>query len=215
MEYRFKKYWRKTGLNEEWGSILLNLIIEKKPKHFLEIGVFCGVTSRNVCELLNKIHKGDFSYTGVDLFGEKTLSEKNESEPEYIKNQKFSNPLKHLYYNILLKENLNSIESVEKFLKKFKKNIHLIKGDTNKVLKKVDLSNIDFALIDGGHSYKTVLNDLNILFSFMKKKSKTILCDDYIDASYITEVKTAVDDFVKNNHLKMRIIKGKFALITT
>ena len=79
MEYRFKKYWRKTGLNEEWGSILLNLIIEKKPKHFLEIGVFCGVTSRNVCELLNKIHKGDFSYTGVDLFGEKTLSEKNES----------------------------------------------------------------------------------------------------------------------------------------
>ena len=151
----------------------------------------------------------------ADLFGEKTLSEKNESEPEYIKNQKFSNPLKHLYYNILLKENLNSIESVEKFLKKFKKNIHLIKGDTNKVLKKVDLSNIDFALIDGGHSYKTVLNDLNILFSFMKKKSKTILCDDYIDASYITEVKTAVDDFVKNNHLKMRIIKGKFALITT
>ena len=215
MQYRFKKYWRKTGLNEEWGSILLNLIIEKKPKHFLEIGVFCGVTSRNVCELLNKIHKGDFSYTGVDLFGEKILSEKNESEPEYIKNQKFSNPLKHLYYNILLKENLNSIESVEKFLKKFKKNIHLIKGDTNKVLKKVDLSNIDFALIDGGHSYKTVLNDLNILFSFMKKKSKTILCDDYIDASYITEVKTAVDDFVKNNHLKMRIIKGKFALITT
>ena len=215
MEYRFKKYWRKTGLNEEWGSILLNLIIEKKPKHFLEIGVFCGVTSRNVCELLNKIHKGDFSYTGVDLFGEKILSQKNESEPEYIKNQKFSNPLKHLYYNILLKENLNSIESVEKFLKKFKKNIHLIKGDTNKVLKKVDLSNIDFALIDGGHSYKTVLNDLNILFSFMKKKSKTILCDDYIDASYITEVKTAVDDFVKNNHLKMRIIKGKFALITT
>jgi len=215
LEHRFKKYWRKTGLNEEWGSILLNLIIEKKPKHFLEIGVFCGVTSRNVCELLNKIHKGDFSYTGVDLFGEKILSKKNESEPEYIKNQKFSNPLKHLYYNILLKENLNSIESVEKFLKKFKKNIHLIKGDTNKVLKKVDLSNIDFALIDGGHSYKTVLNDLNILFSFMKKKSKTILCDDYIDASYITEVKTAVDDFVKNNHLKMRIIKGKFALIIT
>ena len=136
-------------------------------------------------------------------------------EPEYIKNQKFSNPLKHLYYNILLKENLNSIESIEKFLKKFKKNIHLVKGDTNKVLKKIDLSNIDFAFIDGGHSYKTVFNDLNILFSSMKKKSKTILCDDYIDASYITEVKSAVDDFVKNNHIKMKIIKGKFALITT
>ena len=215
MEFRFKKYGRKTGLDDEWGNILLNIIKEKKPKHFLEIGVFCGVTSRNICELLNKIHKGDFSYTGVDLFGERILSKENEVEPEYIKNQKFSNPLKHLYYNILLKENLNSIESIEKFLKKFKKNIHLVKGDTNKVLKKIDLSNIDFAFIDGGHSYKTVFNDLNILFSSMKKKSKTILCDDYIDASYITEVKSAVDDFVKNNHIKMKIIKGKFALITT
>ena len=215
MHFKFKKYWRKTGLNEEWGTILLNLIVEKKPKHFLEIGVFCGVTSRNVCEVLSQIHEGDFSYTGVDLFGEKTQLDKNESVPKYIENQKFSNPLKHFYYNLLMRENLNSIESVEKFLKKFKKNIHLIKGDTNKVLKEIDLSNIDFAFIDGGHSYKTVLNDLNILFSFMKKKSKTILCDDYIDASYITEVKTAVDDFVKNNNLNLKVINGKFALITT
>ena len=132
--------------------------------------MFCGVTSRNVCEVLSQIHEGDFSYTGVDLFGEKTQLDKNESVPKYIENQKFSNPLKHFYYNLLMRENLNSIESVEKFFKKFKKNIHLIKGDTNKVLKEIDLSNIDFAFIDGGHSYKTVLNDLNILFSFMKKK---------------------------------------------
>ncbi len=215
MQYKFKKYWRKTGLDEEWGNILLDLILDKKPKHFLEIGVFCGVTSRNVCELLDKIHKGNFSYTGVDLFGEKKLSKEDEVEPKYIKNQKFSNPLKHLYYNVILKENLNSIESIENFLKKFKKNILLVKGDTNKVLKQIDLSNIDFAFIDGGHSYKTVLNDLNILFSFMKKKSKTIVCDDYIDASYITEVKPAVDDFVKKNNLSLKIIKEKFALITT
>ena len=93
----------------------------KKPKHFLEIGVFCGVTSRNVCEVLSQIHEGDFSYTGVDLFGEKTQLDKNESVPKYIENQKFSNPLKHFYYNLLMRENLNSIESVEKFLKKFKK----------------------------------------------------------------------------------------------
>ena len=83
------------------------------------MGVFCGVTSRNVCELLNTIHNGDFSYTGFDLFGEKTDQELNEAEPEYIKNQKFSNPLKHIYYNLLLKENLNSTTSIEKFLKKF------------------------------------------------------------------------------------------------
>ena len=215
MNIRFKKYWRKTGLNEEWGNLLLKIISEKKPKHFLEVGVFCGVTSRNICELLNNIHQGEFSYTGFDLFGEKIKHELNEVEPEYIKSQKFSNPFKHIYYNILLKENLNSTESIEKFLKKFKKNINLVKGDTNKTLKHTDLNKIDFAFIDGGHSYETTYNDLSILYSSMRNKSKTIICDDYADASYITEVKKAVDDFVKEKNLSLEIIKNKFALIKT
>ena len=215
MNFKFKKYWRKTGLNEEWGSLLLSIISEKKPKNFLEVGVFCGVTSRNVCELLNTIHNGDFSYTGFDFFGEKTDQELNEAEPEYIKNQKFSNPLKHIYYNLLLKENLNSTISIEKFLKKFKNNINLVKGDTNKTLTQADLSKIDFAFVDGGHSYETTYNDLTMLYSSMKNRSKTIVCDDYIDASYITDVKKAVDDFVKENNLNFEVIKNKFVLITT
>ena len=215
MNFKFKKYWRKTGLNEEWGNTLLQIILQKKPKHFLEIGVFCGVTSRNVCEVLNTIHNKDFTYSGFDLFGEKVNQELNEIKPEYIKNQKFSNPLKHFYYNIILKENLNSIDSVKKFLNKFKNNINLVKGDTNKTLPQHDLNKIDFAFIDGGHSYETTYSDLSILYSFMKNKAKTIVCDDYMDATYITEVKTAVDDFVKKNNLKFEIIKGKFFLIET
>ena len=215
MNIKFKKYWRKKGLNEEWGNVLLKIIFEKKPKHFLEVGVFCGVTSRNICELLNNIHKGDFSYIGFDLFGEKINHELNEVEPEYIKSQRFSNPLKHIYYNFLLKENLNSRKSIEKFLKKFKKNINLVKGDTNKTLKETNLKKIDFAFIDGGHSYETTYNDLSTLYLSMKNRSKTIVCDDYADASYITEVKKAVDDFVKEKNLSLEIIKNKFALIKT
>ena len=215
MNFKFKKYWRKTGLNEKWGNTLIELILEKKPKNFLEIGVFCGVTSRNICELLNNIHRGDFSYMGFDLFGEKLNQNLNESEPEYIKSQKFSNPLKHIYYNIIFKENLNSKESIEKFLSKFKKNITLVKGDTNRTLKERDLSKVDFAFIDGGHSYITTYNDLSILYSFMKGKKKTIICDDYMDASYITEVKKSVDDFVKKNNLKFKVVKDKFVLIET
>ena len=215
MDFKFRRYWRKTGLKKKWGNLLLDLVASKKPKHFLEIGVFCGVTSRNVCDLLDQIHNGDFSYTGFDLFGEKIDQTLNEVEPEYVKTQKFSNPLKHFYYNVILKENLNSIESIEKFLKKFKKNITLVKGDTNITLKQNDLSKVDFAFIDGGHSYKTTYNDLSILYSFMKDKKRTIVCDDYIDASYITEVKKAVDDFIKKNSLKFEVIKKKFVLITT
>jgi len=215
LNIKFKKYWRKTGLNEKWGNLLLKIISEKKPKHFLEVGVFCGVTSRNICELLNNIHQGEFSYTGFDLFGEKIKQALNEIEPEYIKNQKFSNPFKHIYYNLLLKENLNSTESIKKFLKKFKKNINLVRGDTNKTLKLADLSKIDFAFIDGGHSYETTYNELNMLYASMKNRSKTIVCDDYIDASYITDVKKAVDDFVKENNLNLEVIKNKFVLIKT
>ena len=214
MSYKFKKYWRKTGLNEYWGNVLLDLIKEKKPKHFLEIGVFCGVTARNVCELLNIINKGNFTYTGFDLFGEKINDNLNEVEPEYIKSQKFSNPLKNFYYNFLLKENLNSIESIQKFLKKFRQNIKLIKGDTNITLKQFDLSQIDFAFIDGGHSYETTLNDIETIYKSNKTKELLILCDDYQDASYITEVKKAVDQFVEVYKLNIRIIEGKFALIS-
>ena len=212
MNYKFKKFWRKTGLNEYWGNVLLDLIKEKKPKHFLEIGVFCGVTSRNVCELLNIINKGNFSYIGFDLFGEKVNESLNEAEPEYIKSQKFSNPLKGFYYNYLKKENLNSIESVSNFLKKFENNITLIKGDTNVTLKNNITSNIDFAFVDGGHSYKTAYSDLETLYDRMKNKNATILCDDYLDASYITETKNAIDDFSKKNNLVLKIIKNKFAM---
>jgi hypothetical protein len=45
----------------------------------------------------------------------------------------------------------------------------------------------------------------------MKNKRSTIVCDDYLDASYITEVKSAVDDFAKKNNLPIKLIKNKFA----
>ena len=212
MDFKFKKYWRKTGLSPKWGNKLLNIVKEKNPKHFLEIGVFCGVTSRNICEFLNLAQQGNFTYTGVDIFGDDN-SDHDEIKPKYISNQKFSNPFKHIYYNLYLKENLNSLESVKRFLKKFENKISLHKGDSNKVLKKLDLKKIDFAFIDGGHSYQTTLNDLKHIYANMKGKKGTIVCDDYQDASYITEVKKAIDDYVKKESLSLRIIEGKFAVI--
>ena len=70
MNFKYKTYWRKTGLKGNWGDIFLNLVAKHKPKNFLEIGVFCGVTTRNTCNLLNQIHSNDFNYEGIDLFGE-------------------------------------------------------------------------------------------------------------------------------------------------
>ena len=112
-----------------------------------------------------------------------------------------------------MKENLNSLNSVRKFLKDFEDRVSLHKGNSNEVLKNLDIQKIDFAFIDGGHSYQTTLNDLEIVYENMKGKKGTIVCDDYQDASYITDVKKAIDDYVKKKRLSLRVIEGKFAVI--
>ena len=211
MNLNYKSYWRKTGLKGKWGNIFLQRLSTYNPKNVLEIGVFCGVTARNTCDLLEKINGKDFSYIGVDLFGSDQSETKDEIEPTFLKDQKFSNPLKNIYYNYILRENLNSIESVSKLLKKYSSNIKLIAGDTNKVLKEINLQNIDFVFLDGGHSYQTVTNDLSVLYESMRGKNKVILCDDYGEASFIQEVKKAIDDFSNKNNIKINTIENRFA----
>ena len=215
MKLNYKSYWRKTGLKGKWGNIFLNRLNLHNPKNVLEIGVFCGVTARNICDFLNKKNGNKFFYIGVDLFGSNQNNKKNEIEPTFLKDQRFSNPLKNLYYNYILKENLNSVKSVYKLLNKYNKNIKLIAGDTNKVLKEIDLNNIDFTFLDGGHSYKTVMNDLSILYENMKGKKKVILCDDYGKESCIEEVEKAINDFTSKNNLKLSLIENRFAEIIT
>ena len=215
MQLKYKSYWRKSGLKGKWGNIFLERLLYHSPKSVLEIGVFCGVTARNTCDLLDKINGKDFTYVGVDLFGSNQSEKKDEIEPTFLKDQKFSNPLKNIYYNYILKENLNSIKSVSKLLKNYTDNIKLIAGDTNKVLKELDLQNIDFTFLDGGHSYQTVINDLTILYESMKDKKKVILCDDYGKESYIPEVEKAINDFAKKNNLKLKLIENRFVEIIT
>ena len=211
MNLSYKSYWRKTGLKGKWGNIFLQRLSTYNPKNVLEIGVFCGVTARNTCDLLEKINGKDFSYIGVDLFGSDQSEIKDEIEPTFLKDQKFSNPLKNIYYNYILRENLNSIESVSKLLKRYSSNIKLIAGDTNKVLKEINLQNIDFVFLDGGHSYQTVTSDLSVLYESMRGKNKVILCDDYGEASFIQEVKKAIDDFSNKNNIKINTIENRFA----
>ena len=68
---KYKKYFRKTSLKQKGvGDFFLDEIAKKKPKIFLEVGVFHGVTARNVCELLHNIHGKEFKYIGLDLFEE-------------------------------------------------------------------------------------------------------------------------------------------------
>jgi len=205
---KYRKYFRKTSLKQKGdGDFFLNEIRIKKPKHFLEVGVFHGVTARNVCELLFEIHRNDFQYIGLDLF------EKNdENKSEVIPNTKLSNPLKQIYFKYIKKQDPYTLEAVEDLLKKFKDNVHLIKGNSNKLLKTIDMSKIDYVFLDGGHDYETVKNDLNCCEEVINRNG-TILCDDY-NLSYAPGVKKAIDEYVKNNNLKCEILlNSRFAKI--
>ena len=200
---RYKRYFRKTSLKQKGvGDFFLNEILAKKPKFFLEVGVFHGVTARNVCELLYQIHGSDFQYIGLDLF-----EVNNENKSEIIPNTEFSNPLKKIYFKYIKKQDPYSISAVRDLLKKFKNNVNLIKGNSNIILKKIDMSKIDFVFLDGGHNYKTVLNDLKCCNEVVKNNG-IILCDDY-DLSFAPGVKKAVDEFVLENNFDCQIICNK------
>ena len=200
---RYKKYFRKTSLKQKGvGDFFLNEILAKKPKFFLEVGVFHGVTARNVCELLYQIHGSSFQYIGLDLF-----EVNNENKSEIIPNTEFLNPLKKIYFKYIKKQDPYSISAVRDLLKKFKNNVNLIKGNSNIILKKIDMSKIDFVFLDGGHNYKTVLNDLKCCNEVVKNNG-IILCDDY-DLSFAPGVKKAVDEFVLENNFDCQIICNK------
>ena len=203
---KYKKYFRKTSLKQKGvGDFFLQEILKKKPKNFLEIGVFHGVTARNVCELLNFVHKGEFNYIGIDLFDEK-------KDNEIIPNINFTNPFKKIYFKYILRENPYTKESVENLLAKFKSKIKLIKGDTNEILGTINLKNIDYVFLDGGHNYETVKNDLNFCKKILSNNG-TVLCDDY-NLSYAPGVKKAVDEFVNHNNYSCELLwNTRFAKI--
>ena len=204
---KYKKYWRKTSLKQKGiGDLFLNEILLSNPKKFLEIGVFQGVTSRNICELLYEMHGANFKYIGVDIF---ELDEK--SNNEVIPNINFRNPLKQFYYRYIKKENPYSLISVKKLLKKFEKNVEILKGDSKKILSNIDLTEVDYVFLDGGHSYETVKNDLNNC-KIVIENNGIVLCDDY-NLSYAPGVKKAIDEFSNIEQYSTKILFERFVKI--
>ena len=210
--FKYKEYWRKAGLKKYFGQIFIDLVKQQRPKNFLEIGVFTGVTARNVCELLSSINNNDFFYLGIDLFEDFEDVISKEVVPEFlVKKQNFSNPLKSLVYNFLFKEKLNSLDSVSKFLKKFENNIELKKGNSLSILPKTDLKIFDMIFVDGGHSYETVKFELEIILKNIKNNC-LVVCDDY-SLQEATGVRKAIDESVRENSCNFKVVANRFACL--
>ena len=137
--------------------------------------------------------------------------------PKSLKNEcipktTFSNPLKSIYYRFIVKTDPYSLQSVNKLLKKFEKNVNIIKGNSNEVLKKINLNEIDYVFVDGGHKYETVKNDLENLTQIVNNNG-IILCDDY-NLSYAPGVKEAIDEYIFRKKYNLKIFNSRFAEIT-
>ena len=104
-----------------------------------------------------------------------------------------------------------SIKSVNDLLKKYKNNIEIIQGNTNEKLRNLNIKDVDYIFIDGGHDYHTVKNDLANCKNFIRKGG-TILCDDY-DLSQAPGVKKAIDEFVIENNCEFSILEKRFGKI--
>jgi predicted O-methyltransferase YrrM len=204
---KYKNYYRKTSFKKDKvnAEILLSLVNEYKPKKFLEVGVLEGATARNVCEIMYKLHGNNFNYFGIDLFGH-DMSANNEKEFTPI-SKKYSNPFKFIYFNFILRHHPNSLKGVNYLLKKFNNSVNLYQGYSKNLLRKINLQSIDFVFLDGGHSYKTVKEDLEILLENLKTNSVVVL-DDYDQKDY--GVRKAADE-VKDKFENYE--KGRFLLI--
>ena len=117
-----------------------------------------------------------------------------------------------LYFNYIIRLDPYSEKSVLNLLDKFKKNINIIKGNSNNVLKEINLNEIDYVFLDGGHKYETVKADLDILKKVVINKG-VLLCDDY-NLTYAPGVKKAIDEYVDSNKFNLRILNQRFAEIT-
>ena len=75
------------------------------------------------------------------------------------------------------------------------------------------MKKIDYIFLDGGHTYQTVMNDLEACIDAINNGA-TILCDDY-NLGHAPGVKKSIDDFVNNYKLNCNIIgeDSRFAKI--
>ena len=93
------------------------------------------------------------------------------------RNSHFKNPFKKFYHKCIKRRDPYSLEAVSDLLNKFKEQTHFIKGNSNKILMKIDMSKIDFIFLDGGHTYETVKNDLRysfpVLLRFIAKSTES------------------------------------------
>jgi len=123
-------------------DVLPRIISEAKPKCILEVGTWNG---KNAVRMATQALKnGPVHYIGVDLFEEATA----ESDAAEL----------NVKAHASLSEVTERLEEFQFVSPGFTFELH--KGNSRDILPTLDLSSVEMAFIDGGHSVETVSSDL-------------------------------------------------------
>ena len=173
----------------------LKNIAKKLPENpiCIEIGVLDGFFSKRIYEILNpaKLYLVDPWEVGSD---------KNTDQKTY------SGELSHL--NTAYSTNNEYLKVSQLFEKHItNKKIILKRGFSYDVVDNFPDQYFDFIYIDATHIYECVKADLNMYFPKLKKTG--LICGhDYTDHPSFGVI-PAVDEFIKENNIKMTLLSGE------
>jgi predicted O-methyltransferase YrrM len=161
---------------------LERLIQQRKPQTIVEIGVWRGDSAIRMIQTAVRERAG-VRYWGFDLFSEQMTD-------DIVRREISLWPL--------------SIEQVRGRLSGLGAEINLVAGDSTVTLPSVHLPPVDFALIDGGHSYETVSADWRNLRPHLARGA-AVLFDDYTNLGAVRQAGYGVRRLVDELRSEFRI----------
>jgi predicted O-methyltransferase YrrM len=141
---------------------LQRLIKASKPVTIVEIGVWRGETARLMIKAAAR-YNHDIHYWGFDLFSDGMSA-------EILKREVSLTPM--------------TMSEVERQLEGLGAKITLVPGDSTETLPATRLPPIDFAFVDGGHSYETVSADWRNLRPKLSPGALVVF-DDYTNEAAV------------------------------
>ncbi len=141
---------------------LTRLVAERKPQTIVEIGVWRGGGAEQMIRTAAH-YSSPVQYWGFDLFAEGMTD-------EVLKREVSLRPL--------------TMAEVEEKLAPLGAHVTLVSGDTTITVPAADLPPIDFAFIDGGHSYETVSADWRNLRARLARDA-VVVFDDYTNIAAV------------------------------
>jgi predicted O-methyltransferase YrrM len=117
-------------------------------------------------------------------------------------------PNKPIYWNCMhdAEGKKTRFELLNKWHNLVENYIVFIQGFSDIMLKRLALSRIHFAFLDGGHDYNTVRNELSYV-KLHQSKDDVIVCDDFTESQFPGLIK-AVNEFISTNEYDSKVFKS-------